>query len=162
ASALPGDADPAADGLVFRLYESQGRPAQAHLRLYGGLADVEATDLLEQHTDARTPLPEGQGLRIGLGAADVVTVAARPLLTAPPRPTRSPPRRATRPTRCSAATGCTTPARRRSATSPPPCICRPRTPPAATGSPWPPPPARPRAPSVSTSRPASPPRPPAP
>src|SRR5581483_1484054 len=81
ASGLPGDTDPATGGVVLRLYESEGRPAMAVCRLYGGLAEAEATDLLEQRSGA-VPTPEGDGIRVELGAADVVTVAARPLTEA--------------------------------------------------------------------------------
>ncbi|TKA12130.1 glycoside hydrolase family 38 N-terminal domain-containing protein [Actinacidiphila oryziradicis] len=78
ASGLSGDTAPA-DGLTFRLYESQGRPTTATLRLHGGLTGPETTDLLEQRTIR--PLREADGtLDVELGAADITTVAARPLL----------------------------------------------------------------------------------
>ncbi|WP_329310979.1 glycoside hydrolase family 38 C-terminal domain-containing protein [Streptomyces sp. NBC_01262] len=81
ASGLPGDADPGADGLAVRLYESQGRAVSARVRLFGaGLAEAEATDLLEQASDVRAVAVEDEGVvRVDLGAADVATFAARPV-----------------------------------------------------------------------------------
>ncbi len=82
ASGLPGDTASVRDGLTFRLYESQGRPVTAELRVYGGLAEAERTDLLERSTvPSQTPLssgPEG-AVQVPLGAADIATVAAVPL-----------------------------------------------------------------------------------
>jgi hypothetical protein len=67
------------DGLTFRFYESEGRPTTATLRLHGGLTGPETTDLLEKRTVR--PLREADGaLDVDLAAADVTTVAARPLL----------------------------------------------------------------------------------
>lgn len=66
------------DGLTFRFYESEGRPTTATLRLHGGLTGPETTDLLEKRTVR--PLREADGaLDVDLAAADVTTVAARPL-----------------------------------------------------------------------------------
>jgi hypothetical protein len=96
ASGQPGETDPATGGVVFRLYESQGRPATAVCRLYGGLAEAEATDLLEQRSGA-VPTAEGDGIRVELGAADIVTVAARPLPGATRRPEGEPVREPAQP-----------------------------------------------------------------
>ncbi|MGW1027510.1 glycoside hydrolase family 38 N-terminal domain-containing protein [Streptomyces sp. NPDC002577] len=81
ASGLPGDTDPATDGLVLRLYESEGRAVTARVRLHGGFTSGEATDLLEQRTVRPLTAGEDGSLSIGLTAADVVTIAARPGLT---------------------------------------------------------------------------------
>ncbi|AXG79954.1 glycoside hydrolase family 38 N-terminal domain-containing protein [Streptomyces paludis] len=81
-SGLPGDTAPARDGLTVRLYETQGRPVTAELRVYGGLAAPERTDLLEHSTaPAPTALECGTdgAVRIPLGAADIATIAAVPL-----------------------------------------------------------------------------------
>lgn len=99
ASGLPGDTDPATDGLVMRLYESEGRPVTARVRLHGGHGGFtagEATDLLEQRTMRQLTADADGSLSIGLAAADVATIAARPglsgrsgLSASDPAPSRS-------------------------------------------------------------------------
>ncbi|MDX6346865.1 MAG: hypothetical protein QOF84_1655, partial [Streptomyces sp.] len=84
ASGLPGDVDPATDGLAIRLYESEGRAVTARVRLHGGLADAEATDLLEQASDVRPLALDDGAVRVGLGAADVATLTARPVYSPTP------------------------------------------------------------------------------
>jgi alpha-mannosidase len=82
ASGLPGEVDPTAAGLTVRCFESAGRPARVGIRCFTGLADATATDLLEQRHRGAVTVEEG-ALAFGIGAADTITVTARPL-PAPP------------------------------------------------------------------------------
>jgi len=77
AAGLPGDVDLAA-GVTLRLYESSGAPAQARVRLHGGLHTPTLTSVLEESTGSVPPAVDGDDLIVGLAAADVVTLAAVP------------------------------------------------------------------------------------
>lgn len=81
ASGLPGDVDPR-DGVTLRLYESSGVPATARVRLHGGLTSPERTDVLEGGLRRQLTVDD-DAVVVELGAADVVTVTARPSAAAP-------------------------------------------------------------------------------
>jgi alpha-mannosidase len=78
-------AEAAATGLTLRLYESAGRPATAHVRLFTGLADARLTDLLERAAGHggeerhRARVTADAAVAVDLAAADVVTLAVRSL-----------------------------------------------------------------------------------
>ena len=92
AAGLPGEVDPA-DGVTVRLYESSGSPAQARIRLIGGLHEPAVTSVLEERRTATADPPvvvDGDDLTVELAAADVVTLVALPNRVTPsgtePRP----------------------------------------------------------------------------
>jgi len=80
ASGLPGEVDLARAGVALRCLESTGRPARAEVRCFTGFADAATTDLLEERDRAAVAVEDGV-LAFEIGAADAVTVAARPLTT---------------------------------------------------------------------------------
>jgi alpha-mannosidase len=77
AAGLPGDAD-LAEGVAVRLYEAHGSATEARIRLHGGLHDAVVTNVLEEE-GAGSVRTDGGEVVVDLSAADVVTVAARPL-----------------------------------------------------------------------------------
>ena len=90
ASGLPGEADPAGSGLVVRCFESTGRPARVGLRCFTGLTGGAATDLLEERDRGAPAVATEDGeLTFGIGAADTVTVTARPARAPSPGPASS-------------------------------------------------------------------------
>jgi alpha-mannosidase len=78
ASGRRGGVDPAGTGLVMRCFESTGRPARVGIRCFTGLTDATTTDLLEER-DRGAAVVEDRVLAFDIGAADTVTVAARPV-----------------------------------------------------------------------------------
>lgn len=92
ASGRSGEVDVAATGLILRCYESTGHPTRVEIRCFTGLADATITDLLEEGGRGTAAAEEDGtgGIAFGIGAADTVTVAARPL-TVPDGPCLSAP-----------------------------------------------------------------------
>ena len=83
AAGLPGDTDPT-DGVTLRLYEIAGSPAQARIRLYGGLSGPTVTDVLEQGRPGGPAVAaDGDDVTVELNPADVVTLAALPARSSP-------------------------------------------------------------------------------
>jgi alpha-mannosidase len=81
ASGLPGDVDPAANGLTLRCFESTGRPAEVEVRGFTGFAGAATTDLLEERDRGAVTVRDG-ALTFAIGPADTVTLATRPLAAA--------------------------------------------------------------------------------
>jgi len=82
ASGLPGEVDLTGTGLTVRCFESAGRPARVGIRCFTGLADAAATDLLEERDRGAVAVEDG-ALAFGVGAADTMTVTARPATARP-------------------------------------------------------------------------------
>jgi alpha-mannosidase len=87
ASGRPGEVDLGRAGLTVRCFESTGRPARVRVRCFAGLADATTTDLLEELDRGAATVEDG-ALAFEIGAADTVTVAARPVT--PPGGARAP------------------------------------------------------------------------
>jgi alpha-mannosidase len=81
ASGGSGDVDVAA-GVIVRVYESSGRPARARIRIIGGLTGARVANVLEE--EAGAAVEEGDTVTVRLGAAEIVTLSARPVRTNPP------------------------------------------------------------------------------
>jgi len=69
----------AGGGLTMRLRETTGRPARARVRLRGGIAAAQLTDLLEQ-TDLGPVPVEDEDAIVGLPPFGTVTVVLRPVV----------------------------------------------------------------------------------
>ncbi|HEY2280287.1 MAG TPA: glycoside hydrolase family 38 C-terminal domain-containing protein, partial [Streptosporangiaceae bacterium] len=78
ARGLPG-LPVAADGLTLRLRETEGRPAQARVRLRGGIAAARLTDLLEDRDGAALTLQDEEVL-IDLPPFGTVTAVVWPVV----------------------------------------------------------------------------------
>ncbi|WP_051939478.1 glycoside hydrolase family 38 N-terminal domain-containing protein [Phaeacidiphilus oryzae] len=112
----PGAADPVE--LTARVYESTGQPVRARLRLRPGIAAAARTDLLEEERREELTVDREGGAELPLGPAEVATVALTPAgALRPGRGRRRWGRPSSRSSPCRPATGCTTGARRRWATS---------------------------------------------
>lgn len=70
--AAPGDRDAGERGITVRLYEAEGRPADATVTLRGGFRDAVRTDLLEHRPEA-LPVRDG-AIDVRLTPAQITTV----------------------------------------------------------------------------------------
>jgi alpha-mannosidase len=85
ASGDSGDAD-LSEGVIVRAYESSGRPAEARIRLLGGLTDARVVNVLEEvraevHEQVAAGAETGDTVTVRLGASGIVTLSARPATT---------------------------------------------------------------------------------
>jgi alpha-mannosidase len=87
ASGRPGEVDVAATGLTLRCFESTGRPAQVTVRCLEGFVEAAMADLLEEPGRGQAGVQDG-AVRFGIGAADTVTVTARPMTVGGGPPSR--------------------------------------------------------------------------
>ncbi|MBC6463324.1 glycoside hydrolase family 38 C-terminal domain-containing protein, partial [Actinomadura sp. HBU206391] len=82
ASGEPGEAD-VSEGVIVRVYESSGRPAEARIRLLGGLTDARVVNVLEEtrpegHEQVASGTETGDTVTVRLGASGIMTLSARP------------------------------------------------------------------------------------
>jgi alpha-mannosidase len=87
ASGRLGKLDVTTTGLTLRCFESTGRPAQVTVRCLGGFVEAAMTDLLEEPGRGQAGIHDG-AVRFDIGAADTVTVTARPMTVGGGPPSR--------------------------------------------------------------------------
>jgi hypothetical protein len=72
--------------VIVRAYESSGRPADARIRLAGGLTDARVANVLEQEIprEVTAGAEAGDAASVEIAAADILTLSARPTGANPP------------------------------------------------------------------------------
>jgi alpha-mannosidase len=62
------------DGLIFRFYEFEGKPAQVKLQLPQKAASAIETNLMEKHGEPVALAPDGRSLTVPTGPYQIKTV----------------------------------------------------------------------------------------